>query len=235
MAFGRHWEWRGFGHVGGDLREALESLPAKFPTAQLITDEYLWAPRCRTNVKLRLGDLKLKRLLREDRGLELWLEDSGENYPFPLGAEPLLALYEALGLQSAQVPGLPLEREELLALLDRQSSEVRVVAVRKSRRQFLFSVSGSPGDDTVADQAADAEAQVTVELAEIHAPEKILSVALEHETFEAVARARDALGLESGLRPLNYFQALGIWAEGGRVLEAEKGSRDQGIEGPREE
>ena len=209
MAFGQHWEWRGFGPADEKLLRVLEALPMKFPDAQVITDEYLWSPRCRTNVKLRLGDLKLKRLVRVERELELWLEDPDENYAFPIEQEPLLALFEALGVESAPVPGHPLEREELLALLERHATDVRVVSVDKSRRQHEFTapVAG----------AAESGSAVTVELAEIYAPERILSVGLEHERLEAVAHARDVLALETQMRRLNYFEALKIWAEGGTV------------------
>ncbi len=209
MAFGQHWEWRGFGHADEKLLRVLEALPMKFPDAQVITDEYLWSPRCRTNVKLRLGDLKLKRLVRVERELELWLEDPDENYAFPIEQEPLLALFEALGVESAPVPGHPLEREELLALLERHAPEVRVVSVDKSRRQHEFA---APPVGAVESGSA-----VTVELAEIYAPERILSVGLEHERLEAVAFARDVFDLKSQMRRLNYFEALKIWAEGGTV------------------
>ena len=181
MAFGQHWEWRGFGPVDGKTLRLLKILPMKFPDAQVITDEYLWSPRCRTNVKLRLGDLKLKRLVRVHRDLELWLEDPDENYAFPIEHAPLLALFEALGVESAPVPGHPLEREELLALLERHATEVRVVSVDKSRRQHEFAEAGAAGSGGA----------VTVELAEIYAPERILSVGLEHERLEAVAFARE--------------------------------------------
>ena len=209
MAFGQHWEWRGFGPIDEDLLRVLEALPMKFPDAQVITDEYLWSPRCRTNVKLRLGDLKLKRLVRVERDLELWLEDPDENYAFPVEQVPLLALFEALGVESAPVPGHPLEREELLALLERHATEVRVVSVDKSRRQHEFAASEAG--------AAESGSGVTVELAEIYAPERILSIGLEHERLEAVAHVRDVLDLESQMRRLNYFEALTIWAEGGTV------------------
>ncbi len=209
MAFGQHWEWRGFGPVDGKTLRLLKILPMKFPDAQVITDEYLWSPRCRTNVKLRLGDLKLKRLVRVERDLELWLEDPDENYAFPIEHAPLLALFDALGVESAPVPGHPLEREELLALLERHATEVRVVSVDKSRQQHEFTAPEAG--------AAESGSGVTVELAEIYAPERILSVGLEHERLEAVAFARDVFDLTSQMRRLNYFEALKIWAEGGTV------------------
>lgn len=218
MAFGQHWEWRGFGPIDDAHRRALEALPMKFPDAQVITDEYLWSPRCRTNVKLRLGDLKLKRLVRVERDLELWLEDPDENYAFPLEQAPLLSLFEALGVESASVPGHPLEREELLALLKRHAREVRVVSVDKSRRQHELALSGG---------TAESGSGVTVELAEIHAPERILSIGLEHERLEAVAHARDTLDLERQMRRLNYFEALEIWARGGTVGEKSETDREE--------
>ncbi len=209
MAFGEHWEWRGFGPVGDDVLRTLRALPLKFPDAQVITDEYLWSPGCRTNVKLRLGDLKLKRFVRVERGLELWREDPGENYAFPIGEKPLAALFEALGVRPVPAPGHPLEREALLVLLRRHARDVRVVSVDKSRRQYEFVAPAA--------ESGRVGSGVTVELAEISAPERILSIGLEHERLEAVARARDVLDLERRMRRRSYFEALRIWAEGGTV------------------
>jgi len=87
MAFGKHWEWRGFGSPPPATLRTVESLPLKFPDLQAVTDLYLWVPGSPINVKLRMRDLKFKRLLEVSGEFERWLEDEAENYPFPLSPE----------------------------------------------------------------------------------------------------------------------------------------------------
>jgi hypothetical protein len=200
MAFGTHWEWRVFGDLPEDARTRLDALPAKFPSAQVLTDEYLYVPGCPLNVKLRRGDLKLKRFLEAGDGLECWLEDENENYPFPLTP--------ALGAQVAAELGVdwdptsdekPLTRVDLLERLLGHADGVRVLAVEKSRVQRLWS--GESADDLV-----------TVEVAEITAPERVTSIGVEHHRRERALEAVRALELPSALQRLNYLEALAIWA-----------------------
>jgi hypothetical protein len=99
MAFGRHWEWRGFGTIGRELRAAVESLPTKFPAAQELVDEYLWVPGSAINVKLRTGDLKFKRLVARSGRLERWLEDPEENYALPIAPPVVQKLAEELRIR----------------------------------------------------------------------------------------------------------------------------------------
>ena len=98
MAFGLHWEWRGFGNLSRELIERIERLPRKFPSDQEVVDEYLWFPGSSLNLKLREGSLKLKRLLETSGEFERWLEDEDENYRFPLVPEALDTVLFALGL-----------------------------------------------------------------------------------------------------------------------------------------
>lgn len=208
MAFGTHWEWRGFGELPVDVRAAIEALPEKFPDAQELTDEYLWTPDCSVNVKLRLGDLKLKRLVdSRDAGgdlpaLERWLEDRNENWAFPLSGSRLRAVEEAVRIDAGSLGAGPCDREELLALL---GDRARVVAVGKSRRQFSLPLAGASQD------------AATVELAEILSPERLTSVGLEHSDAAGVDRAYTELGLHGRLLSLSYLDALGRWARGERL------------------
>ncbi|MGQ9592829.1 MAG: hypothetical protein ACUVYA_21325, partial [Planctomycetota bacterium] len=134
MAFGIHWEWRGFGPLAPEAASQVVSLPRKFPSAQRVVDEYLWVPGARANVKLRASDLKLKRLLDRRGAFELWEEDERENYAFPLGPEPLEKLCAELGA-SRPPPAALGDPRELLAWLERAAPGGRRVRVAKTRTQ----------------------------------------------------------------------------------------------------
>jgi len=209
MAFGKHWEWRGFGKLSRELRARIEALPLKFEESQDLTDEYLWVPGSPINVKLRLSDLKFKRLVESSRGLQLWLEDPAENYTLPLAAPVVKKLAAELGIVLPAVEQAPLARDELLRLLDQAKPRVRLVAVKKSRWQREWSEGLGRSTGT-----GDA---VTVEVAEILAPERTFSIGIEHPRAERVAAVRDALGLAQAIRPLSYLGALEIWARGETV------------------
>jgi hypothetical protein len=209
MAFGTHWEWRGFGQLSSELRARIDALPLRFERPQEITDEYLWVPGSPINVKLRLSDLKFKRLLEVARGLELWLEDPAENYALPLAAPVVEKLAAELGIVVPALEAAALSREELLRLLDRAKPRVELVAVEKKRWQRSWSDRARPESGT--------EDAVTIEVAEISAPERISSVGLEHPRADRVQAALDALGLARSFRKLSYLGALEIWARRGRI------------------
>jgi hypothetical protein len=205
MAFGKHWEWRGFGRLEAARRRALEGLPLKFRDSQRVSDEYLYVPGAAINVKLREGRLKFKRLLEARDGLERWLEDEAENYPLPLAPAAVVRLAHDLGVRIDPPPAPIAERSALVALIGSAAPGLQVVTVEKERwqREWREGASGTP---------------VTVELAEILAPERVTSVGLEHPEAAGVARALEALGLKPALRHLNYLEALALWAAGRSVL-----------------
>ncbi len=216
MAFGKNWEWRGFGAIPPELRERLELLPSRYPSRQDLTDEYLWVQGSPVNIKLRFSDLKFKRLIERDCGLERWLEDPAENYSFPIGREVLLQLATDLGVSIPVMPHGAVDRSALLALLEKSTPAVRLVAVTKSRWQRKWTEGGSAGEG------------VTVEVAQILSPEITWSVGVESPESDLVRKAVEALGLEGVLRRLNYLEALGVWVKGHRV-SAEKTSQGPGL------
>ena len=194
MAFGKHWEWRGFGRVSNDLRARIESLDLLFAPGQSLVDTYLWTPDGPANVKLRFGDLKFKRLLDSDGDFQYWQEDENEIYPFPLDADVMSALEQALAITLPGDQRLPVGRDELMEMLKSAVPPAQILYVEKVRRFFSL-------------PAADGE-PVIVELTDILRPERIGSVALEHTNIEAVRQALTQLRLtSSALRPLNYLRA----------------------------
>ena len=205
MAFGRHWEWRGFGQLGEGLRALIEAQPTAHANAQTLTDTYLWSPHSDVNVKLRMGDLKLKRLIERRDGLEEWLEDEEENYAFPLDEAQLRALEKALTIGRLDAGAQPVDRAMLLRSLKLAAPEVCVVDVEKKRQQYQI------------DGAAGVSEPVIVEIAEIVSPEPVTTVGVEHADAGAVAQVCEQFDLASALRPLNYLQAVASWARGRRL------------------
>jgi len=220
MAYGLHWEWRGFGSLAPGTRSAIEALTPQFATPAQVTDEYLWIPGVRVNAKLRstgAGTLKLKRLRESDAtsGVELWEERAEEEYAFPVAPASVSALAEALALRMTTPTG-PTSREHLLELLKAADSRVTVVTVQKLRRARIYPVG---------------KRDLVIEIAEIESPESITTVGVEDQfrlsdgtggddletARRAVADAVSALGLSRSLTKRNYVDATTVWAEGQEI------------------
>ncbi len=205
MAFGLHWEWRGFAPSAFEGMSSVESLPRKFPDAQRVLDEYLWAPGLRVNVKLRASELKFKRLVEKRGDFERWQEDTRENYPFPLGSEPVAKLCAELEIASR--PSLPLRSPaDLLAWLERVAVGLRRVSVLKTRTQHEW-IPDAGGIEPVI-----------VELARIEAPERLVSAALEHPQLEILEQAVRCMRFAETLLPRSYFEAVSVWARGETIF-----------------
>lgn len=222
MAYGLHWEWRGFGTLGATIGQRLADLPRLFPDDIEGVDSYYWYPGCDVNLKLRefgaRPGVKLKRLrdIDAETGLELWLEDEREEFPFPLGPDAVALMADALGLELSPPPR-SMGRCSLLTLLREARPDLVVVAVRKRR-----SLRRWRGGDR----------EVLVEIAEIRSPERVTSVGIEDRAglsgsptagqLDAaksdLTAALQALDLPGALAPLSYLEAVGRWAVGGKVL-----------------
>lgn len=204
MAFGKHWEWRGFGRISEELRARIETLDPLFASDRTLIDTYLWTPHSSVNVKLRLGDLKFKHLLEFEGDLECWLEDEREIYPFPLTADVLEKLAQALAVRLVGEQKTAVGRSELVALLQNARPPAQIILVEKQRR--LFSLPYGQADPAI------------VELTEIVRPERITTVAVEHAESSVVRQTMRQLGLPGrGLRPQNYLQVLSAWAKDERI------------------
>lgn len=202
MAYGEHWEWRAFGPIPHDLHKRIVSLPPVLPDPWPVDDYYLYAPGCQVNAKLRESELKLKRFVARDGGLERWLEDPAEVYTFPLTPAVVAKTAAALAVALPVWPEQALDQDKLLALLRQAKPPVQVIVVRKTRHLRNLPLPGVDPD-------------VLMELAEISAPQAILSIALEHPQAEPVRRARAHLDLvQTRLSPMSYLHALARWAQG---------------------
>lgn len=216
MATGTHWEWRAFGVP--PLRLLLRSrhwerIAFFDELGGEQTDEYLWFPGMTGNVKIRDDCFKFKRLLRRERGFELWTEREDETFTFPLGdaaAEFVLA-----GL-SCSPPG-PVadwgaDRETLKSALPRFDPPIYLAPVRKRRMQYRIQHAGH---------------EFLLELAEVLEPRPAFSIALEtgdlggEDASEAeaalgrLARAVDRLDLPGNMRVAGYLQMLEHWSDVG--------------------
>lgn len=203
MAFGHHWEWRGFGSLPGHLGLRLGDLPLVFPRPQELVDRYLWLPGCELNLKLREGNFKIKRCLRRSTdGVEEWLEDEAEDYEFPLPRNVVAEIAQALHIE---LEGDEVEDvrtgADLVRTLQVASPELRVIEVAKQRWQHILE-------------------STLVEVARIRAPERITTVGLEHPDPERVRSALEELGLRTCLKTSSYLSALQVWARGGSMLQA---------------
>ncbi len=241
MAFGKHWEWRGFGRISDELRARIESLAPLFASDRSLIDTYLWTPHSPVNVKLRLGDLKFKHLIESDGDLECWLEDANDIHPFPLTAGVVSELERALSIRLVGQQQTLVGRSELAALLQNAQPPARILLVEKHRRLFsLPTSSGVPAIVTVhppptsprnlgeaklppagggTEGGGGERSPAIVELTDLVRPEHITTIALEHPDIEIIKQALGQLGLpNSGLHPRNYLQALSVWAAGERIL-----------------
>ena len=200
MAFGTHWEWRGFGKLSGVLGGEIRSLRALFPESQVVTDRYIWSAGCDINFKLRLGDFKIKRCLEvAESGIARWSEDPAENYSFPLAAEVFNELVEALGCVGEPAVEPVATEQDLLDRLGAGGSDLKVVVVEKERWQYRAPIL----EDGI------------IELAQISSPEETVSVSVEHESAAGIQEIMKATGLPGGLKSLSYLDALEIWGKGG--------------------
>ena len=221
MAYGVHWEWRGFGAIDGAMEARILALPASALPERVVTDTYLWRPGLRDNVKIRSwaggGSLKVKRQLDPGPGdgVSLWEESPDEDYGFPLSEAALDHVLAALGM-APPGPRVPasVHAADLLAWLALGERAPRCVEVRKRRRSFVYDAGPVP---------------VLVELADIDRPERTRSVGIEDTAGLAVdgppermAGARRAVSeaaaaLGAGLCVLTYPEAVDRWANGGSV------------------
>ena len=117
-------------------------------------------------------------------------------------AETAAVLAVTLPAQPEQAP----DQASLLDLLRQANPPVQEIVVRKTRHLRTLPLSGVDPD-------------VLLELAEISAPQAIVSVALEHPQAEPVRQAYALLDLgATPLTPMNYVHALARWAQGQFLL-----------------
>ena len=169
------WEWRTFGPSFGSADDELANLVSGDP--QESEELYLLA-RDEANVKVRDGLMDVKLLREVDaNGLERWEPVLKEGFPLP--ADHVGEVLDALGMANGSVTRSAYELEQLLNELTRPSGLVREAMIRKRRARFQ--TGGCTGELT--DVAAGGRST--------------RSVAVESEDPQAVVEVVRSLGLES--------------------------------------
>ena len=214
MAFGKHWEWRGFGDVSQSFLDRFDRLQHAYGP-DIVRDWYLWAPGMRTNLKIRegeMGGLKFKRFVAADGRLSCWQEDPEELFPLPLGREGWQALTAELYGLGIMLPAYPVEpphSERLLAMLSGTGLSRVLVEKERMGRQW-------PGPN----------GRVLVDYARIKTPQRLTTIGLESENLGAVGdeltdtqakedlrAAIEALALAGeSLAEMGYMKALALWS-----------------------
>lgn len=216
MAYGIHWEWRGFGRLDDAVLDRWSDLA--FPSGvQEIVDRYIWTPHMRVNLKVRSWSggrsLKLKRPVDLDSasGLELWAERPEDDHELPLAPETATSILSELGL-SSDFAIAPVDEAELVESMVRAAPETRVVLVRKQRSRAVIRVGTT---------------MVQIEYADIVEPQHIASIGIEDvsglahdsptsaldEARSAVCEVRDRLAPR--WKTCSYLCAVGTWARSG--------------------
>ncbi len=219
MAFGLHWEWRGFGAVSADFVNKYSKLDLQFDI-QNVDDLYLWVPNLAVNAKFREGaegGLKFKRIKNSDDKLEQWHENEEEIFDFPLKEKAWTTLNKVMttvGLALPAYPPIAPNREESTHILE--SIDCKTIMVKKRREARLWR--GPNG-------------LVKVEWACISEPQSLISIGLEtwdndadedvltdEEAKEDIRAAILELGLnKEPIHVMNYLVVTGIWALGKKI------------------
>jgi exopolyphosphatase/guanosine-5'-triphosphate,3'-diphosphate pyrophosphatase len=180
------WEWRTFGPSFGAAEEGLSRLASGGEAVE--SDERYLLANDDANVKVRDGLMDIK-LLREvdDNGLERWEPVLKEG--FPLSAEDVGRVLEALGLSTPAELRSAYELEELLEEFVRPSDAVDEVAIHKRRTRFRVGGCAAELTDVTAGDRSTR------------------TVAVESEDADAVVRAVREIGLD-GYVNTSYSRGL---------------------------
>lgn len=218
MAYGLHWEWRGFGALDDATTERVSALGARSDVVEVV-DQYIWTPHISVNLKVRswAGGRRLKVKRPVDRiaetGIELWAEHPEDDHELPITSDTATRVLREWGLP-IRVSGASVDAAELLECVRRTDPNVRVVSVRKVRSWAATRVG---------------KTMLQVERADILEPQRIGSLGIEDvsglqresppQLFEQAHEAVRALynHLAPQWEPSNYMRAVASWARGGLI------------------
>jgi exopolyphosphatase/guanosine-5'-triphosphate,3'-diphosphate pyrophosphatase len=129
------WEWRTFGERFGEAEGRFAALS---PEREQESDEiYLVSLKSDASVKVRDGLMDVKPLQRIDSsGLEQWKPTM--KAAFPLSADQVLAVTEALGTVPPPSPRAEYELDQLIDELVSPSPDLSAVRVRKRRAHYTI-------------------------------------------------------------------------------------------------
>lgn len=218
MAYGLHWEWRGFGTLDDATIERVSALGATSDVLEVV-DHYIWTPHISVNLKVRswAGGRRLKVKRPVDRiaetGIELWAEHPEDDHELPIPSDTATHVLRESGLP-LRVSGASVDAADLLERVRRTGPDVRVVSVRKVRSWAATRVG---------------KTMLQVERADILEPQRIGSLGIEDvsglqresppQLFKQAHEAVRALynRLAPQWEPSNYMRAVASWARGGLI------------------
>ena len=197
------WEWRAFvPRVDSDTRKKILNLPKKHGKPLTMNDRYICRIGSSTNIKIRVRDLRIKRLATVSKnGVNLF---TTEAYNFPLSVNVFEDLTNALNIALPKIEVR--DGDQLISILSHSTPSIRIVDVLKHRELYKW-----PPDDPDG---------VVIELAEINMPEKVNSISVEHHDLKKVDEAMKCLRLQTlSMRVINYSECIKVWVEGKRLFE----------------
>ena len=215
MAYGEHWEWRGFGNLSSAIRAQIEQLPLTYPAGGKKTvDQYLWVPGCEVNVKIRDQDLKFKYLLETQAGgFERWRELQTDQHGFPLKPEAVAKLQQGLGtVLPMDSAGEVKDLQALVAILPRCTPPVILVTIDKFRTTYTVEATG----DKVLVELADIK---NTSINDVTTAQALSTVNIECGDLTAGRRMHEALGLPGSLRVENYLQFVVALVQAGVLVQ----------------
>lgn len=219
MAFGTHWEWRGFGAVNSKFAEQFSGLKSTVSSNQVV-DTYVYTPELKTNIKIRTGyqsGIKFKRPVKFVDDFELWTEREDDLFEFPLTKADHDRVRKILGsTELDRISSLPTSlktADDALSWLSKAGFQL--VKVKKEREIKVWH---------------RAENSVMVEWACLSGPQSITSISLESEPVKYSDKRSESseLGLLKSalshlnldklpLKPMNYLEVLDKWANGNKI------------------
>lgn len=218
MAYGTHWEWRGFGGVSSRFADIFAQLTPQIHSHE-VQDVYIWVPGLEVNAKFREGTkegLKFKYHIKTEDDFELWEENKQGLFGFPLTRDAWKRLSGVLERAGVVLPDYPSEAptsDQLLSFLtDIGCTYMRVQKQRESR---LWKTNDS---------------QILVEWTCISKPQYCISIGLETWSDDPDSDASDQQALaqlqsavkklqlkKEPLRILSYLDAVKLWCNGNKI------------------
>ena len=222
MAYGSHWEWRGFGGATARFADSFSELESYYRPGSVL-DRYIWFPGISVNVKIREGSengMKFKRLKDKKGAFELWSEPEEKFFSFPLnaiGQETLIELLNNSKLNfnetNTDLASLPSNKNKIEKwLLNLGCQIIEVEKVRETK--IWFSNSGS----ALVEWSCISKPQSLISIGLENHPENVQASSPDDSDLYILEQCKEDLKLtEEPLRIMNYMDSLKIWAEENKI------------------
>jgi hypothetical protein len=197
MRYEHHWEYRVFGKLRRKIKRYIRKYQPTTNTESTLYDEYLWAPGCKANIKLRRNKMKFKYLAETTPdGFELWAEDPALKFAFPLPREAVTHLSSQLKLCPDKVFALPhqdaVSFKNALCDLDRR---IEVVTVCKKRKKLKIVHHGS---------------RLSIEMTRILKPIPTQTICIEGVDFKRSQPGKHLVGMRNFIKDVDLPRSLEV-------------------------